>query len=79
MKYENVNGVFGLCTRNGQVRNNEELKNIISEKHLLEYTMSQYADPDGDYIWCIFFSGELEDDIKTIIGYIMDNDEERFW
>jgi hypothetical protein len=79
MKYENVKGILGLCTRDGQIRNQEQLKNTILEKKLSEYGMSQYDDPDGDYIWCVFFDGNLDDDIKDIVLWIMDNDENRFW
>lgn len=57
MKYENVKGVLGLCQRDGQVRNNEELMNTIRERKLGNYSLSQYDDPDSDYIWCVFLGG----------------------
>jgi hypothetical protein len=79
MKYENVRGVFGLCQRNSQVRNNQELVNIIKEKGLGNLSFSQYDDEDSDYIWCVFYEGELGDEIENIVNYIMDYDEERFW
>lgn len=41
--------------------------------------MTQYDDPHGDYIWCIFHKKELNDDISTIIEYIMNEDQQRFW
>ena len=80
MKYKNVRGVFGLCTRDGQVRNNEQLHKIIKERDLSKLNLSQCKDPDdGDYIWCVFYEGNLGDSIENIIGYIMNYDEERFW
>lgn len=80
MKYKNIKGVYGLCTRHGQVRNNEDLYKIIKEKNVGNCNLSQYDDPDGDYIWCVFYEGDyLHDDINTIIEYIMNNDSERFW
>lgn len=79
MKYNNVKGVLGLCTRHGQVRNTEELTKTIKEKNLANYDLSQYKDPHGDYIWYVFHNGELEDDIEDVAGWIVDNDDNRFW
>jgi hypothetical protein len=79
MKYENVKGVIGLCQRDGQIRNQQQLKNVIKEKDVSDCIMEQFDDPDSDYIWCIFFNGELEDNVEETIGWIIDNDQERFW
>ena len=79
MKYENVKGVYGLCTRDGQVRNNDDLYKIIKERKLGKFNLSQYSDPDEDYIWCVFYEGNLGDSIENIVDYIMDYDQERFW
>lgn len=79
MKYDNVKGVIGLCQRDGQIRNQHQLKNIIQEKDVVNCNMEQYNDPHGDYIWCIFFNGVLKDDVNDTIEWIIDNDEERFW
>ena len=77
--YENVKGVYGLCTRDGHVRNNEQLHKIIREKNVGNCNLSQYNDPDGDYIWCVFYEGNLGDKIENVVEYIMNNDQERFW
>lgn len=79
MKYENVKGVVGLCQRDGQVRNQQQLKNIITEKQLSDCEFQQFDDPHSDYIWCIFFNGKLEDGVEETIGWIINNDGERFW
>ena len=82
MEYSNVKGVIGLCIRDGHVRNQEELFDIIKEKNLYDCELAQYDDPDSDYIWCVFYEGTIdldEDSIKNIVDYIIDNDEERYW
>ena len=79
MKYENVKGVLGLCTRYGQARNNQQLFNTIQERGLHNLNLSQFNDPDGDYIWCVFYENEMGDSIENIVNYIVDNDEERSW
>jgi len=79
MEYPNVIGVLGLCTRDGQIRNQRQLVDIIKEKNLYDAKVDQWADPDSDYIWCVFYNGELKDAIENVAGYIIDNDEKRFW
>ena len=79
MKYENVKGVLGLCQRDGQVRNNQQLFNTIQEKGLQKFNLSQFDDPDSDYVWCVFYENEMGDSIENIVNYIIDNDEERSW
>lgn len=79
MKYENVKAVLGLCLRDGQSRNNKQLFDFIKEKGFQNLNLSQFDDPDGDYIWCVFYENDLGDNIENIVTYIMDNDEERFY
>ena len=82
MEYSNVKGVIGLNTRDGQIRNQQELKDTIKLKKLADTELYQYDDPDGDYIWCIFYEGSLDldkENIEKILAYIMDNDDERYW
>ena len=79
IKYENVKGVLGMCQRDGQIRNNNELKNIISEKGLVDCNMGQLDDEHSDYIWCLFYDGELSDDLETTIYWIINNDMNRSW
>ncbi len=79
MKYENVKAVFGLCLRDGQLRNNKQLFDFIKEKGFVKLNLTQFDDQDSDYIWCVFYENDLGDDIENIIEYIMDNDSERFY
>jgi len=79
MKYPNIIGVLGLCTRDGQIRNQKQLVDVIKEKNLYEAKVYQWEDPEADYIWCVFYNGELEDTIENVANYIIDNDVERFW
>jgi hypothetical protein len=78
-KYPNVFYVFGLCTRDGQLRNQEDLFDFIKEKKLDKACLQQWKDPDSDYIWCVFHDGNLNGDIEEVVGWIMDNDDKRFF
>ena len=78
-EYPNVIGVLGLCTRDGQRRNQDQLLKVIKERKLQDANVEQWEDPDGDYIWVVFFNGTLQDDVQDVAGWIIDNDNNRLW
>lgn len=79
MKYPNVLGVLGLNIREGRIRNEKELINFIKDKKLFNIKLERWEDPDGDYIWCIFYKEKLEDYAENIVDYILMEDQERLW
>ena len=77
-QFKDVIGVYGLCQRDGQQRNNEDLFNLIKERKLSKYSLQQWDDPEGDYMWCVFSKNGI-DNVEEAVNYIIDNDEKRSW
>lgn len=74
----NVKFMFGLSTRDSQLKSNNILFNTIRENNLCNYDMSQYKDLDGDYIWCVFHEGALDSSIEDVVNYMLSKNERIF-
>mgnify|MGYP003630050396 CR=1 FL=1 len=81
MEHENIIGMFGLCQRDGQIRNQQDLISTIKERKVFKYNITQFNDPKSDYIWVMVHEGEISQDeieLSEMVDCIMD-DENRFW